>query len=85
MKRLLLLVLAALAIPTVVNGEHLSVPKELKVISESTKESIALAKSINNCLCTGSTAELKNTNEFITIHFHHLNVYKPTFIINNSY
>ena len=48
MKRLLLLVLAALAIPTVVNGEHLSVPKELKVISESTKESIALAKFLKN-------------------------------------
>ena len=48
MKRLLLPLLAALAFPTEVNGEHLNVPKELKVISGSTKESIALAKFLKN-------------------------------------
>ena len=48
MKRLLLLLLASLAFPTVVNGEHLNVPKELIVTSESTKESIALAKFLKN-------------------------------------
>ena len=48
MKRLLLLLLAALAFPTVVNGEHLKLPKELVVTSESTKESIALAKFLTN-------------------------------------
>ena len=48
MKRILLLLLAALAFPTVVNGEHLKVPKELVVTSESTKESIALAKFLKN-------------------------------------
>ena len=44
MKRLLLPLLAALAFSTSVNGEHLKAPKELIVTSESTKESIALAK-----------------------------------------
>ena len=48
MKRLLMLLLAALTFPTVVNGEHLNVPKELIVTSESTKESIALAKFLKN-------------------------------------
>ena len=48
MKSLLLLLLAAHAFPTKVNGEHLNVSKELKVISESTKESIALAKFLKN-------------------------------------
>ena len=48
MKSLLLLLLAALALPTVVNGEHLNVPKELIVTSGSTKESIALAKFLKN-------------------------------------
>ena len=48
MKSLLLLLLAAHAFPTIVNGEHLNVSKELKVISESTKESIALAKFLKN-------------------------------------
>ena len=48
MKRLLMMVLAALAFPPVVNGEHLNVPKELIVTSESTKESIALAKFLKN-------------------------------------
>ena len=47
MKRLLML-LAALAFPTVVNGEHLNLPKELIVTSESTKESIALAKYLKD-------------------------------------
>ena len=48
MKRLLLPLLAALALPTAVNGEHLKGPKELKVTSESTKESIALAKYLKD-------------------------------------
>ena len=48
MKRLLLLLLAALPFLTLVNGEHLSVPKELIVTSESTKESIVLAKFLKN-------------------------------------
>ena len=48
MKSLLLLLLAAYAFPTIVNGEHLKVSKELKVISESTKESISLAKFLKN-------------------------------------
>ena len=48
MKRLLLPLLAALAFPTAVNGEHLKAPKELIVTSESTKESIALAKFLKN-------------------------------------
>ncbi len=48
MKRSLLLLIAALAFPTVVNGEHLNVQKELIVTSESTKESIALAKFLKN-------------------------------------
>ena len=48
MKRLLLPLLAALAFPTEVNGEHLKAPKELIVTSESTKESIALAKFLKN-------------------------------------
>ena len=48
MKRLLLPLLAALAFPAEVNGEHLKAPKELIVTSESTKESIALAKFLKN-------------------------------------
>ena len=48
MKRLLLPLLAALAFPTVVNGEHLKDPKELIVTSKSTKKSIALAKFLKN-------------------------------------
>ena len=48
MKRLRLLLIAALAFPTLVNGEHLNVPKELIVTSESTEESIALAKFLKN-------------------------------------
>ena len=48
MKRLLLPLLAALALPTAVNGEYLKGPKELRVTSESTKESIALAKYLKD-------------------------------------
>ena len=48
MKRLLLPLLAAFAIPTVVNGKHLKGLKELIVSSESTKESIALAKYLKD-------------------------------------
>ena len=48
MKRLRLLLIAALAFPTLVNGEHLNVPKELIVTSDSTEESIALAKFLKN-------------------------------------
>ena len=48
MKRLLLPLLATLAFPTAVNGEHLKGPKELIITSESTKESIALAKYLKN-------------------------------------
>ena len=48
MKRLLLPLLATLAFPTIVNGEHLQGRKELVVTSESTKESIALAKFLKN-------------------------------------
>ena len=50
MIRFLLLqpILAAIVFPTVVNGEHLKGAKELIVTSESTKESIALAKHLKN-------------------------------------
>ena len=48
MKRLLLPLLAALSLPAAVNGEHLKGPKELTVTSESTKESIALAKYLKD-------------------------------------
>ena len=48
MKRLLLPLLAAIALPSAVNSEHLKGPKELKVTSESTKESIALAKYLKD-------------------------------------
>ena len=48
MKRLLLPLLTALVFSTPVNGEHLKGPKELTVTSESTKESIALAKYLKN-------------------------------------
>ena len=50
MIRFLLLqpILAAIVFPTVVNGEHLKGAKELIVTSESTKESIALAKYLKN-------------------------------------
>ena len=48
MKRLLFPLLTALILPTAVNGEHLNGPKELIVTSESTKESIALAKYLKD-------------------------------------
>ena len=48
MKLLLLSILATLASSTPVNGEHLKGPKELVVTSESTKESIALAKYLKD-------------------------------------
>ena len=48
MKCLLLPLLAALALPTAVNSEHLKGPKELIVTSESTKESISLAKYLKD-------------------------------------
>ena len=48
MKRILIPLLAALAFATTVNGEHLKGPKELIVTSESTKESIELAKYLKD-------------------------------------
>ena len=48
MKRLLLPLLAALAFSTPVNGEHVKDPKELIITSESTKESIELAKYLKD-------------------------------------
>ncbi len=48
MKRLLFPLLTALIVPNAVNGEHLNGPKELIVTSESTKESIALAKYLKD-------------------------------------
>ena len=50
MIRFLLLqpILAAIVFPSGVNGEHLKGAKELIVTSESTKESIALAKYLKN-------------------------------------
>ena len=48
MKRFLIPILAALAFSNPVNGDHLEGPKELIVTSESTKESIALAKYLKD-------------------------------------
>ena len=48
MKRFLLLLLAALALPISVNSNHLNTNKELIVSTESTKESIKLAKHLTN-------------------------------------
>ena len=48
MKRLLLPFLAALALPSSLNSSHLNNQKELIVKSESTKESIALAKYLKD-------------------------------------
>ena len=48
MKRLILLLLAALSLPSSINSSHLNNQKELIVTSESTKESIALAKYLKN-------------------------------------
>ena len=48
MKRLLIPLLAFLTLPNVVHSSHLNNPKELIVNSESTKESIELAKYLND-------------------------------------
>ena len=48
MKRLLISMFAFLALPNVVNSSHLNNQKELIVTSESTKESIALAKYLKD-------------------------------------
>ena len=48
MKRILIPLLTALAFATTVNGEHLKGPKELIITSESTKESIELAKYLKD-------------------------------------
>ena len=48
MKRLLFPLLAALAFANPVNAEHLKGPKELIVTTESTKESIELAKYLKD-------------------------------------
>ena len=48
MKRSLIALLAFLALPNVVHSSHLYNQKELKVTSESTKESIELAKYLKN-------------------------------------
>ena len=47
-KRFLIPLLAAIALPSAVNSEHLKSPKELIVTSESTKESISLAKYLKD-------------------------------------
>ena len=48
MKRLLISLLAFLTLPNIVHSSHLSNQKKLIVSSESTKESIELAKYLNN-------------------------------------
>ena len=48
MKRLLLPLLALLTLPSVVHSSHLTNQRELIVSSESTKESIELAKYLND-------------------------------------
>ena len=48
MKSLLFPILAVFTFSNAVNAEHLKVPKELIVTSESTKEAIALAKHLKN-------------------------------------
>ena len=48
MKRLLIPLLAFLTLPNVVQGSHLNNQKELIVTSESTKDSIELAKYLND-------------------------------------
>ena len=47
MKRLLIPLLAFLALPNAIHSSHLNNQKELIVASESTKESIELAKYLN--------------------------------------
>ena len=48
MKLLLFSLLAAFSLPPVANSSHLSIQKELIVTSESTKESISLAKYLKD-------------------------------------
>ena len=48
MKRILIPLLAFLTFPNVVNSSHLYKQRELKVTSESTKESIELAKYLKD-------------------------------------
>ena len=48
MKRLLISVVAFLSLPNVVHSSHLNNQKELIVTTESTKESIELAKYLND-------------------------------------
>ena len=48
MKRLLIPLLAFLSLPNALNSSHLYNQKELLVTSESTKESIELAKHLND-------------------------------------
>jgi len=48
MKRLLIPLIAFLALPTAVNSSHLNNQKELIVTSESTKETIKFAKYLKN-------------------------------------
>lgn len=48
MQRSLLSILIALTLPTFVNSSHLSNQKELIITSESTQESIALAKYLKD-------------------------------------
>jgi len=48
MKRLLITILASLTFPNTVHSSHLYNQKELIVTSESTKESIELAKYLND-------------------------------------
>ena len=48
MKRLLLLLLAAFALPLSLNSQHLNYQKELIVSTEGPKESITLAKHLTD-------------------------------------
>ena len=48
MKRLFIPLLAAIALPITMNASHLNNKKELIVTSESSKDSIALAKYLKN-------------------------------------
>jgi len=48
MKCLLITILAAFSLPTALNSSHLNNQKELIVTSESTKESISLAKYLKD-------------------------------------
>ena len=48
MKHLFVPLLAAIALPIAINSSHLNNKKELVVTSESSKESIALAKYLKN-------------------------------------